>query len=837
MKPGQSRRPTLHLICSAHLDPVWQWRWEEGAAEALATFRHAVEILDECNDLIFNHNEAVLYQWVERCDRGLFREIRRLVRQGKWWPSGGWYLQPDVNLPGLESVIRQMAEGRRYFREKFGARPRVAYNFDSFGHSSGLPQILKQAGYKMYIHMRPQSGELELPADLYRWRGVDGSEVLTYRIAVGLYHTEYDNIGRRLEEGTALALKLNRDVPVFWGIGDHGGGATREDLKKIRSFIQKEARVRIVHSTPERLYEALKGAAKNAPVVEGDLQRVFTGCYTSLSRLKRQAQKSLGLLVQTEALRAASWWTRGQTFPAEELRAAWKDHLFNDFHDILPGSCTEPAEQDALALYGRVEDSVRRLRLDAAAAFNRGPTRKLSIPLTVLNANPSCPAAPLEVEAMAGHRPLWKGKWHLRLFRLDGTEIPCQEEQPESLLPFHDWRRRVSFMAELPGVGVSHYEIRAFKGKRPGPSRDTKKREGGLHPYLIYKFDKYTGLITALRAGGLNCLAGPLLQPLVIDDDGDSWGTDRSSYRTIAGVFKQRGRPKIIQTGPVRTITESVFIYKKSRIVLQTIFAPAWPVLEFRLRIYWNEESKRLKLSLPTLFKAPSLLAEIPGGAAVRPADGQEYVHGRWLLVEGSLDGKDVALGVVNSGQHGFDFHDGEIRLSVLRSAAYCHEQGFKLGKSPSRKFADIGVHEVRLLVTAGDPRKVRPTLPGLADWLSAPPFALAHLPIGCPAAKKNPRLPAGQAEGLEFLSLEPPNIRLTACKKSENGKALIVRLHEAAGIRSKCRLTLNWGEHIEFNKLSFLYVGPMMFKPYEIKTIRVEKSGRSREVSLIDEI
>lgn len=222
------KKPTVHLICNAHLDPVWQWRWEEGASEAVATFRIAAELLRERRDLVFCHNEAVLYRWVERLDPALFGEIKRLVRAGRWAVSGGWSLQPDVNMPGIESTIRQIAEGRAYFRGAFGVVPRVAYNFDSFGHGAGLPQVLRQAGYEMYIHMRPQAGELELPSDLYRWRGADGSEILAYRIPVGLYHTEYDNIGGRLEKGTALALEKGRDIALFWGIGDHGGGPTRK---------------------------------------------------------------------------------------------------------------------------------------------------------------------------------------------------------------------------------------------------------------------------------------------------------------------------------------------------------------------------------------------------------------------------------------------------------------------------------------------------------------------------------------------------------------------------------------------------------------------------------
>ncbi len=880
--PG--RKPAVHLICNAHLDPVWQWRWEEGASEALATFRNAVEILHEHDGLIFCHNEAVLYRWVERYDPALFQEIRKLVRSGRWVVSGGWYLQPDVNIPGLESVIRQIAEGRRYFWEVFRAAPEVAYNFDSFGHSGGLPQVLKKSGYKMYIHMRPQSRELALPSDLYRWRGVDGSEILTYRIAVGLYHSERDNIEQKIGEGVDLALKLDRDVPVFWGLGNHGGGATRQDLRIIDEMMNKEKRVRIIHSTPDRLGEALKAAAKNAPVVEGDLQRVFTGCYTSLSRIKRAAQQSLAGLVQAEALRAATWWGNGQAFPVDELREAWQGHLFNDFHDILTGSCTGPAEADALELYGNVSHTVRQLRLGAGAAFNRGPARRLYIPVTVLNANPSLLNVPVEVECMADYRPFWKGQWHLRLFMPDGTEIPCQEEQPESLLPFNRWRRKVCFMADLPGIGSTYYDIRVSKGRRraaPGagfqkrgdslvftvPERglSADKRQdsslsdeqnqdaiGSPDPYLIYRIDKKMGLMTSLQASGRECLAGPLLQPLVVVDEGDAWGTDLWSYRQVEGTCKQKGSSRFVEKGPVRTIIESIFVFRRSRITLQTVVYPLWPVLEFRFRVFWAEERRRLKLSIPTAFRSGRILCEIPGGAIARPADGQEHVHGRWILAEGYSAGKETALGIVNSGQHGFDFADGELRLSVLRSSAYCHERGFKLGKSPVRKFTDLGVHDFKLLVTAGDQAAVRSMLPGLADWLSAAPTAYAHLPVGMESivSENSSSLAsikrkdirdlhcqdhdqASLALGfLNLLSLHPANIRMTACKQSWDKKALIVRLHETSGTRTKAFLAAAKYRQSGAPEISV----KLLFQPFEIKTVRIEKSGRWREVHLIEE-
>src|SRR5512139_4042150 len=126
------RKPVIHLICNAHLDPVWLWRWDEGASVAITTFAVAARLLREFPEFIFNHNESTLYRWVLEHDPDLFREIQRLVREGRWCIAGGWDIQPDVNMPGTEALIRHIAEGRLFFREHFDAAPRVAYNFDSF---------------------------------------------------------------------------------------------------------------------------------------------------------------------------------------------------------------------------------------------------------------------------------------------------------------------------------------------------------------------------------------------------------------------------------------------------------------------------------------------------------------------------------------------------------------------------------------------------------------------------------------------------------------------------------------------------------------------------------
>ena len=801
------RKPVIHLICNAHLDPVWQWRWDEGAAEAVATFGIAARLLREFPTFVFNHNEAILYRWVQEHDADLFREIQKLVGEGRWCISGGWDLQPDVNMPGTESIIRHIAEGRQFFLKHFGVRPVVAHNFDAFGHSGGLPQILARAGYTMYVHMRPGQNDLPLPSDLYRWRGIDGSEVAAYRIPFAGYNTFHNKAVERIREAIDIALRLDRDTPVFWGLGDHGGGATGRELEQIGNLMKQETRVDIVHSSTERYYGAIRDMIPALPVVQGDLQRVFTGCYTSMSRLKRRMQRNLGELVQTEGLRAATWWTEGQEYPGDRISDAWRDHLFNDFHDILPGSCIAPAELDALDLYGRSSETSRRLRLGAISGFSKGRHRILEIPVTVLNMNPGAHRVPVELEYVIDHVPKLEGKWHTRLFAMDGSEIPVQEEAAESLLLWNAWRRKICFAATLPHVGASYYRIEMHRGQE--------------NPVAGQAAAKYaaseSGLITHLDAGdGREVLAGEAPKGLLVEDTADSWGMEEWRYRNVLGSFTfVPGSLLTLSHGPIRKVTESAFECGRSRIVCRTIAYAGFPFLEFRFRVHWNEERKRLKLSIPTRFHSSGALCEIPGGAIVRPPDGEEHVQGRWLVLRGTIGRKPTALGIVNSGQYGFDLKDGEVRLSVLRSALYCHERPFDPGTARERKHMDQGVHEFGVILIAGDTGQVLETVAGLADWLSAPPCALAHYPIGDQTPGRR-----------EIMTLEPGNTRLIACKRSWDGDALVVRLQEAVGEETEGIMRL----------LDPSVSLRLTFKPFEIKTIRFERDGTWNEVEMIEE-
>ena len=155
---------TMHMIGNAHIDPVWLWQWREGYHEVKATFRSALDRMEETQDFVFTCACACYYEWVEENDPEMFELIRQRVREGRWVLVGGMWIQPDMNTPSGESIARQLRYSQRYFKEKFGVTVKVGYNVDSFGHTAMLPQLLKKAGVENYVWMRPMINEnAEIP--------------------------------------------------------------------------------------------------------------------------------------------------------------------------------------------------------------------------------------------------------------------------------------------------------------------------------------------------------------------------------------------------------------------------------------------------------------------------------------------------------------------------------------------------------------------------------------------------------------------------------------------------------------------------------------------------
>jgi alpha-mannosidase len=327
--PPQKARQKCFLVCNAHLDPVWLWPWEDGMVEAISTYRVAADFCEKFPDFVFNHNESVLYEWVERNDAPLFKRIQKLVKAGRWHIAGGSFLQPDMIGASGESIIRQFLVGKLYFQEKFGKEPTTAYNFDSFGHPQGMAQILAGCGFDSYIFCRPNRGVQALPVGSFRWRHASGMEVVARR-SDDHYITQGE-IGKSFAEGKwPHFYREEGDFLFLWGIGNHGGGPSRKEYAELRKLPRQFPDVEFIESTPEAFFKhtlAVRGR-EALPVIGADLGPVQEGCYTSMQRVKVRHRQLENLMHLTEKLAAVAWWEKKHPYPAADLAVAWKDILF-----------------------------------------------------------------------------------------------------------------------------------------------------------------------------------------------------------------------------------------------------------------------------------------------------------------------------------------------------------------------------------------------------------------------------------------------------------------------------------------------------------------------------
>ncbi len=354
------KKIVIHLIPNAHLDPVWLWDAREGLNEGITTCRTILELMEEFPELTFIRGEAAIYQYIEIHDPESFRRIQRMVKAGRWDIVGGNYIQPDTNLPATEPLARQFLHGISYFREKFNKQVTAAWAADSFGHSAGLPEILAAAGIQSFACTRPMPTEFGMESPAFWWEGPGGSRILVWRPTHGWYGCERFDLGPRLDQCLIEAQKLGLGIGAcFFGLGNHGGGPSREHLLEIREWQSRHPEVELVYSGLHRLFGELRQrirptSANKLPIHRGEMNFCLRGCYVSLAGVKfayRRAENSILRAESTHAL--ARMAGVGASANPSGLKIAWMDILFNAFHDILPGSCIERAADEQMESLGR----------------------------------------------------------------------------------------------------------------------------------------------------------------------------------------------------------------------------------------------------------------------------------------------------------------------------------------------------------------------------------------------------------------------------------------------------------------------------------------------------
>ncbi|HIS25327.1 MAG TPA: alpha-mannosidase [Candidatus Pullilachnospira intestinigallinarum] len=345
-----ARSLTVLVVAHAHIDMNWMWGFQETASVTVDTFETMLQLMEEYPQFKFSQSQASVYRILEEYYPELLDRVRQRVREGRWEVTASSWVENDKNMAGGEAMARHLLYTKTYLSGLLGI-PRESLNIDfepdTFGHSENVPEILNQGGVKYYYHCRGYDGE-----HVYRWRAPSGAEVLVYREPVWYNDevVEYDCLGYVpgfcRKYGLTTALKL-------YGVGDHGGGPTRRDISRWIEMQSWPLMPEIRFGTMGEFFARLEKVRDRLPVVEQELNYIFTGCYTSQARIKRANKIGEDRLYEAEALDAMARRLAPDYRPGSEFRSAWEKILFNQFHDILPGSGVMETREYALGEFQR----------------------------------------------------------------------------------------------------------------------------------------------------------------------------------------------------------------------------------------------------------------------------------------------------------------------------------------------------------------------------------------------------------------------------------------------------------------------------------------------------
>lgn len=807
----------IHLICNAHLDPTWQWEWEEGAAEALSTFRSSADFCEEFEGFIFNHNEVSLYRWISEYDPGLFERIEVLIKQKKWHVMGGWYLQPDCNMPSGEGFVRQMLIGRHYFRDHFDTMPTTAINFDPFGHTRGLVQILKKAGFDSYIFCRPDQEDCALPGEKFIWKGYDGSEIVGIRVT-SFYNSE---MGKAVEKIKKIALECpegGMDI-CLWGVGNHGGGASRCDLEQIE-VLQKEFlknNIEIIHSTPEGFVQELDRS--KLPEHKGDLNLWAPGCYTSQIRVKQTYRRLENSFFFAEKIASHAAASGSMVYPEEELREACYSLLNAQFHDTLPGTSVQPVEESGLRSMDYALELLARVRARAFFALSKGQRKpdKDEIPIMIYNPHPFVVEGDWECEFMLWDQN-WKEEFSLPVVYQRGEKLPSQCEKELSNIPL-DWRKRAVFHAKLEPMSMNRFDCKfeMLESRPVIPQKAVNERIVLDYGSLYVEIGRKSGLIEELKVNGVPMLRSRAFQLCVFQDFADSWSMHNHSWTDKIGIFQllseeegtemsalQEFIPsvRIIEDGEVRTVVEAVFGYKKSSAVLRYLIPKRGTQIELQVRLVWTEKQKMVKMCIPADMKRMECIGEVAFGQEKMPEGGRENCSQRYLV----LKDENKAIGLMNDGVYGSSYVGADFYQTLLRSAAYTAHPIKERPILPTDRYSahmDQGERLFHFKLDFGETKGIMGRIPQEAAVFNQRPFALSFFPSGQGAVP------------LRGLDISGEGIELTALKKAEKAEDYIARIFNAREERRETKVTDFYGNSIVLEMC-----------PFEVRTLRFSKKG-----------
>lgn len=781
------------MIGHGHLDPVWLWNWEEGMQEVKATFRSALDRMKEYEEFVFSCSSAAFYEFIEENDPDMFEEIKQRVSEGRWNIVGGWWIEPDCNLPCGEAIARQALLGQRYFLEKFGRIAKTGFCPDSFGHAGTLPMLLRNGGMENYIFMRPSPGEKPLPEESFDWCAPDGSKVRAFRIPY-----EYLSWGHNLEAHMRRCRDRIKEpdgqIMCFYGVGNHGGGPTKENLECIRQM-QRKREGEFVTGTVEEYFESEESKERQAVVAE-ELQYHAPGCYSAGRMVKSYNRKAENSLIMAEIFSSFADLEGTHAYP-DDFGKAWKKVAFNQFHDILAGTCIASVYEQVRDSYGyalTVERENRNHALQSLAWNIHIEQEEDMVPVVLFNPHAHRADVPVTIE--------FQGVQNVnRLIDVESREVPCAVIPEESIA---GRRTRIIARASIPSMGYT--VLRAYRDRQTRVWQEPEKLQGDItmeNEFLRIMFSENTGGIQSLYDKEKNVWIsreGLGIPQVMEDEESDTWAHNVYRFDRICGAFR-RVKAEKTECNEVRQCVRITSIWNTS--VLTQEFYLYHGAREVRVSgmLWWQEKGKLLKLYFhpETIFNR--CIYEVPGGRQERAVNGAEVSGQRWLVYEGveEKSGVPCGLGLANDSCYSFSATHQCFAMTVVRSPLYAHHEPEPLPPPDRCKYMDLGEHTFQYVLLPYQGKFEDSRIIRCAQELNAPPQVLL-------GTGHEGTLPASRS----YFALDCESVSVTALKKAESGEGYIMRLQELYGSFAAAELTSAVLE-ISFS---------IDFRPNEIKSI-----------------
>ena len=801
----------VYMIGNAHLDPVWFWHWQEGLQEVKATFRSALDRMNESPDFIFTCACAAYYQWVEKNDEEMFEEIRARVREGRWVIVGGMWIQPDMNVPGGESMARHFLYSQRYFKEKFGVMAVVGYNVDSFGHQGSMPRLYRHGGIGAYVWMRPSAAENpRIPIGPMMWEGVDGTAIPAYHIFDE--YTCFHDVARKIEENCTRAQALKLPTMCLYGVGNHGGGPTVENLREIDACRRENPA--ITYASPNDYFQRLRESNPSLPLWRGELQHHASGCYSTHSKSKRLHRRAENDLLRMEKFAVLSQIRTGHRQEEAFVRRAWENLLFNEFHDIM-GGCSAESALDAAII--QLEESVSIAAREENAALQRiswqvdtskglesalrskeedwsfWGIRGRGTPVVVFN--------PHEFEAVG---TVQVGRPVRSVRDESGNPVACQRVRAERTNGADSFDS--IFRAKVPGLGHRLYWMFLEEGENgSGPS--VSARQNILeNEHIRVEIDGVTGCAASLmdKHTGVDVMADPARCAVMNIELVDTWAHNVFTFDREMHSFEAI-RMEILECGPVRAAIRVDSVCASGEMTqIYTLYGDSRQV-DVQVRLRMKEGHRMGKLCLPTRYADGRDVAEIAFAAIERSASGEEEPCQRWIAMQGSTGG----LAVLNDGKYSYSAQNGELRLTFANTSIYADHYG-QNHRDAACRYMDLDeqTFHYALLPYAGSWR----------DQALHRRASLMHQNLVWVVETYH----KGRLEGVsEGVRVDNPHIAMGTLKPAEDGCGYILRLWETSGARQRV--------HVDLRLLG--WQGDMCFEGFEIKTLRITPEGEVQEL------